>query len=385
MPTTNFSGLAVYPLLQSGAYVQDTASVVPSLGSNASAYTLYFLSGAEAPLPAYMIIPTTGFSIRNNANLATLWNITNAGVITITGSQVITGDVTITGNLSDTGLTTITPTRTVASGASASLKGLNVAAATITVTGTTQVTAAQGVTSLGRPTVTDASAVTIDTLATFYIANSPLAAGSVTLTNTYAIWVDDGDVRLDGTNLIFFAASAQIVPGATSLLFRNNANNATNVSITDAGIFTIARSNLVVTLGGITASAGNIVATLGSIKSASPTAGIGYATGAGGAQAQGSGSGKGTTVVSNTVTTLITMDAAALNAGVIVSFTFTNSAIAATDHILINHESGGTVGSYTFAATPGAGTSTIFVRNATAGNLSEAIVIRITVIKAVSS
>lgn len=121
----------------------------------------------------------------------------------------------------------------------------------------------------------------------------------------------------------------------------------------------------------------------GLIKSSSPTAGIGYSTGAGGAQTQLTD--KGTTVASNTVTTLITMNAAALNAGVIVSFTFTNTAIAATDHILINHESGGTVGSYTFAATPGGGTSTIFVRNATAGNLSEAIVIRVTIIKAVSA
>lgn len=52
-------------------------------------------------------------------------------------------------------------------------------------------------------------------------------------------------------NLIFSAASAKIIAGATSLLFRNNADSATNVSITDAGLVTVARSNLALTLGNL--------------------------------------------------------------------------------------------------------------------------------------
>lgn len=52
-------------------------------------------------------------------------------------------------------------------------------------------------------------------------------------------------------NLIFSAASAKIIAGAASLLFRNNADSATNVSITDAGLFTVARSNLALTLGNL--------------------------------------------------------------------------------------------------------------------------------------
>ena len=170
---------------------------------------------------------------------------------------------------------------------------------------------------------------------------------------------------------------------ATFLATPSSANLATAVTNeTGSGALTFATSPTLVTpiLG---VAAATSLATSGLITSSSPTAKIGYATGAGGAQTQATD--KSTTVVSNTASTLITMNAAALNAGVIVSFTFTNSAIAATDHILINHQSGGTVGAYTFAATPGAGTSTIFVRNATAGNLSEAIVIRVTIIAAVSA
>lgn len=123
----------------------------------------------------------------------------------------------------------------------------------------------------------------------------------------------------------------------------------------------------------------------GSIVSAGATQGIGYATGAGGAQTQGAGSGKGTTVVSNTVTTLITMNNAALNLLTIVSFTFTNSAIAATDHVIVEHQSAGTMGCYDCWCTPAGGSGTIYVKNISAGSLSEAIVIRATIIKAVSA
>jgi hypothetical protein len=119
----------------------------------------------------------------------------------------------------------------------------------------------------------------------------------------------------------------------------------------------------------------------GTLRSTSPTAGLGYSTGAGGTIGQGSGSGKATGVTLNTVTGLITMDGAVLNAGVIVSFTLTNSAIAATDTLILQHNSGGTVGAYTFSAQPAGGSALINVRNATAGNLTEAPVIRFTVIK----
>lgn len=57
-----------------------------------------------------------------------------------------------------------------------------------------------------------------------------------------------------GTNLVFGAASAKIIPGATSLLVRNNADSATNLSITDAGIATFRSSILPATDGNNTDS-----------------------------------------------------------------------------------------------------------------------------------
>lgn len=79
------------------------------------------------------------------------------------------------------------------------------------------------------------------------------------------------------------------------------------------------------------------------------------------------------------------MNNAALAAGTIVTFTLTNSAIAAGDLLLLNHVSGGTAGAYGLNAQCGAGSAAINVRNNTGGSLSEAIVIAFAVVKAVTS
>jgi len=125
--------------------------------------------------------------------------------------------------------------------------------------------------------------------------------------------------------------------------------------------------------------------TAGAVKSTHATAGLGYGTGAGGTVVQGAGSGKATGVTLNKSTGEITMNNATLNAATTVSFTLTNSAIAATDLILIWHVSAGTLGSYAVTATPASGSASIAVRNITAGNLGEAIVLKFAVFKAATS
>jgi len=124
-----------------------------------------------------------------------------------------------------------------------------------------------------------------------------------------------------------------------------------------------------------------------SVKATADTGGIGYATGAGETATQATSK---STTVTNTASAAslcgaITMHNANLAAATIVSFTFTNSAIAATDVLVLNHISGGTVGSYTLNAQAGAGSATINVRNNTGGGLAEAIVIQYAVIKAVNA
>lgn len=114
------------------------------------------------------------------------------------------------------------------------------------------------------------------------------------------------------------------------------------------------------------------------------TGAFGYTTGAGGTVTQATN--KSTAVTLNTLTGTITMNAAALAAGAVVTFVFNNSQVAAADLIASNHASGGTVGPYLInIRATGAGTASVSVRNTSAGSLSEAIVIRFAVIKAVTS
>ena len=107
----------------------------------------------------------------------------------------------------------------------------------------------------------------------------------------------------------------------------------------------------------------------------------GYVTGDGGAVTQATS--KSTPVTLSKKCGTIEMHNAALAADTTVSFTLTNTTVAATDIIVLNHVSGGTAGSYLLNAQAGAGSASINVRNITSGSLSEAIVIGFAVIKAV--
>ena len=110
---------------------------------------------------------------------------------------------------------------------------------------------------------------------------------------------------------------------------------------------------------------------------------IGYATGAGGTVAQATSKSTGVTL--NELTGQITLNNAALAANTTVSFTLTNSQIAAGDLLILNHVSGGTAGAYHLNAQAAAGSASINVRNITAGSLGEAIVIAFAVFKGVTS
>lgn len=68
-----------------------------------------------------------------------------------------------------------------------------------------------------------------------------------------------GDLTIGSAfRLLFGAAVSKIVPGATSISLRNNADNADNVLVTDAGLVTV-RNGLTVTAGDIVATAGRLL------------------------------------------------------------------------------------------------------------------------------
>jgi hypothetical protein len=116
----------------------------------------------------------------------------------------------------------------------------------------------------------------------------------------------------------------------------------------------------------------------GNLTYSTTTGVFGYGTGRGTVT---QATNKSTGVTLNAPCGAITLNNATLNADTTVSFTLTNSSIAATDLLILNHVSGGTAGSYLLNAQAAAGSASINVRNITAGNLGEAIVIGFAVIK----
>lgn len=95
---------------------------------------------------------------------------------------------------------------------------------------------------------------------------------------------------------------------------------------------------------------------------------------------------KATTVVLSTNSGQITMNAAGLAANAEVSFTVTNTTVAATDVVAVCHGSAGTAGAYNVGAnTIASGSFKITVGNVSTGTLSEAIVINFVVLKGASS
>ena len=120
-------------------------------------------------------------------------------------------------------------------------------------------------------------------------------------------------------------------------------------------------------------------------RSDSATAGVGYATGAGGVVTQLTSKSTGVTL--DKICGTITMDAATLAHQTPVAFTLTNSAIAATDVVVVSVKSGGTAGAYLVSAgAVAAGSCSITLFNCqTSGNLSEAVVLSFAVIKAVAA
>lgn len=166
----------------------------------------------------------------------------------------------------------------------------------------------------------------------------------------------------------------------TAAVDTNTTQIATTAYVVGQAYAKLASPTLVTPVIG--AATGTSVVLTGIITSSSPTAGIGYATGAGGAVTQLTSKATATPSI-NKMCGTVTMNAAALAADTGVAHVLTNTSIAANDMVVVNHTSGGTLGAYTFAVAPAAGSATITVRNVTPGSLSEAVVYRFSVIKGV--
>jgi len=210
-----------------------------------------------------------------------------------------------------------------------------------------------------------ALAVTTAKIAALAVTSAELAANAVTTAKINALAVTTAKIAALAVTSAELAANAV----TTAKVLDNNVTLAKIVAAGANNTF-LARS---------TAGAGNYEAL------DTTTTGLGFYSGAGGQVAQGSGSGKATAFTMHTMCGQIVTDNASLAAATIVSATWTNSLIAATDVVIINHKSGGTLGAYTINVACLAGMATLSIRNNTASPLGETLILNFVVIKSVTS
>lgn len=168
---------------------------------------------------------------------------------------------------------------------------------------------------------------------------------------------------------------------AGSKLIDLQVGSVTKFNVTKVGDTTIAGTLAVTGASTLT----DAVTFKGAAKSDSATGGIGYATGAGGTVTQATNKSTGVTL--NKICGEIVMNNATLNRETAVSFTLTNSTIAATDVVVVNIKSTATANAYNVGVTAvAAGSCRIQVHNLLGGtDLSEALVLSFAVIKAVAA
>lgn len=245
--------IAAAPTVAASAVITNTYALqvggaVSLAGATSSAY-------AAINIPAHTVTDTTTTEITANPSIAGL----RVGQITVaqSGGAVSVGNVvgmsvdmptlgtsvnaaTVRGVLI-TGSSTWTPT----SGGSTSYM-LRMAGVTLTLAATTQITSTPGIAavSIGQITVAQSGgAVTVDNVASLYIAAAPTPGASVTLTNTYALWVDAGNSRLDGSLTI---SQAAVAAGAVALTVTPGAHTALTAEVQD---ITLAAHSVTLTAG----------------------------------------------------------------------------------------------------------------------------------------
>jgi len=205
---------------------------------------------------------------------------------------------------------------------------------------------------------------TVSAIAANDVTTSTIADNAVTTVKILDRNVTTSKIALLGVTAAELAANAV----TTAKVLDNNVTLAKIVAAAANNTF-LARS---------TASGGNYEAL------DTTTTGLGFYTGAGGTVTQATS--KSTPFTLEKMCGQITTSNASLAATTAVSATWTNNKIAATDVVIINHKSGGTLGSYTFNVACLAGTATLTIRNIEhTGSLSEALVLNFVVIKGVTS
>lgn len=211
------TGLAQYLFSQNAAVSFDVKN--SNGGANAIAQLIAETDAGQADLTMFpSTYVTSGINVAGSTKLAAVNQLTIASA----GGKPIL----FSGDGEATSGAQFWFGQTVASATSAVLDEVRVDAKTSTVTGTTAITTAKGFNkvSIYKPTFTDSSAVAITRGATLYIEDAPAVGGSLTLTNKFALTVDNGISSFHGGIRFAEAApAAGLFPQSDGSVYTNSA------------------------------------------------------------------------------------------------------------------------------------------------------------------
>src|SRR5512139_2139653 len=273
-------------------------------------------------------ISTTTFAITDA--------LTVSGAATLSSSLTVTGNALFSGTGTITGATSLSSSLTVANNATISgtiaITGAATLSSSLAVSNATLLSSS--LTVAGAATLQSSLAVTGPTLLAALTATSATLSSSLNVSGAtqVAALTASGKVTasssMEVSNATLFSSAVTVAGGAT---LSSTLHVAGAVSIGGAASVTGAMT--------LTGGVGDVAST-GLIKSSSASAGIGYATGAGGAVTQLTSKATGVTL--NAICGQITTHSALIPNNNSVTFTLTNSAIAANDTVLACIKSGAT-------------------------------------------
>ena len=224
----------------------------------------------------------------------------------------------------------------------------------------------------------------VSNLTTLSVANNIFATNAVTATTHYG--------NVSASNVVVTPATGVTGINVTGNIYASNAVTTTNIV---AAGFTSNSTNTVfnyttLSVPYINCTSVNVTgtatySTLNAVNSLA-TGSIGFATiaGTGGTATQLTSRNTGVTV--NKPCGTITLFSSAILSQASNTFTLTNSYIASTDFVLVNHVQTQTPGAYTIATNPNAGSVDITMRNVSGGTLTAgAPVLQFVVIKSTNA
>jgi hypothetical protein len=273
-----------------------------------------------------------------------------------------------------------------ASNFSGTSSGTNTGDQTITLTGDVTGSGTESfATTIGAGKVTLAMQANMATGSVVYRKSAGSGAPEVQTLATLKTDLALAGIASSGSGADLTAATvtyAKIQNVAASRLLGNPTGGATAASeISLAGGLSFSGATLTAA-GALTPTS---VASTGAIKS-SGTGGVGYAAGAGASVTQLTSKSTAPPAINKDCGQIVTNNAA-LAAAAMVSFTVSNSEVAATDTINLNLQSGNaTAGAYRYWIDKvSAGSFVVAIENRSGGSLSEALVFTFAVLKAVTT